>query len=124
MRRTPRAIAMTLLAVNMSALGCPSAAAADDLVRYEIYSDTVGLVNVEYMDSQRRRSIVGVSLPWRIDRVIPAGKEQSGVRADWRPSARPNKWVTVRVLNQGEVICQSTLDIGNATCYGNTPHMA
>jgi hypothetical protein len=114
----------TLLACSTSMLVCPSAGAADDLVTYEIVSDTVGIVNIKYMDSQRRVLLEGVPVPWRMETVVPAAIEKSELRADWRPSARPNRWVTVRIIYQGEVICQSTLDIGNATCYGNTPHRA
>jgi hypothetical protein len=121
MGRNLQVAVTTLLAFSTSMLVCQSAGAADHLVTYEIVSDTVGIVNIEYMDSQRRVLLEGVPVPWRMDTVV-AGKEKSEVRADWRPSARPNKWLTVRIIYQGEVICQSTLDIGNATCYGNTPH--
>jgi hypothetical protein len=56
--------------------------------------------------------------------------EGAEVRADWRPTvcdgrawcpeARPNNWVTVRIYLHGKVICESTLDVGNAACYGST----
>ena len=123
MGRILRLAMASCFAVSGLPVLCPSAA-AEDAVTYEIVSDTVGIANIEYMDSQRRVLVENVALPWRMDTAVPAGRDHSELRADWRPSARPSKWVTVRILYQGKVICQSTLDIGNATCYGNTPHTA
>jgi hypothetical protein len=96
-------------------------------VTYEIVSDDIAVTNLEYQDSDGRVLLEGVTLPWRADvtvgavRGAPPGGSQ--VRADWRPGARPNRWVTVRIIYQGEVICESTLDIGNATCYGIVPRV-
>jgi hypothetical protein len=121
------AIAMCLGLATASLLCPDTSAAADDIVTYEIFSGNVGIAaNVEYVDSQRRILIENVSLPWRMDTAVAGGPDRSEVRADWRPDTRekPNKWVTVRILHNGKILCQSTLDIGNATCYGNTPHIA
>jgi hypothetical protein len=46
------------------------------------------------------------------------------LRADWRPTAAPARWVTVRISQGDRLLCQSTLDVGNVTCYGNTPHVS
>jgi hypothetical protein len=99
---------------------------AADLVTYEVVSDDIQVANIEFEDTTGRVSSEGVTLPWRQDamvgevRTAPPGGSQ--VRADWRPSAAPFRWLTVRIIYQGKVICQSTLDIGDATCYGITPH--
>jgi len=122
----PRAMtfgAALLLMVLASTSTAPSVDAADDIVTYEIVSDSVDVVNIEYMDPQRRILVEHVPVPWRMDTAVLGGRDRAELRADWRPTARPNKWVTVRILVGGKVICQSTLDIGNATCYGNTPHI-
>jgi len=116
------------LAIGCSGLVCPSAAWADDPVTYEVISNDIEMANIEYEDSSGRISQERVPLPWRVDTTVrevkgapPTGSQ---VRADWRPSARPSRWVTVRITYQGKVLCQSTLDVGNATCYGITPHFS
>jgi hypothetical protein len=102
------------------------AAQAEDLVTYEVVSDVVPFVNIEYEDVTGRVSHEGVTLPWRTDAMVSsvrgAPPDGSQVRADWRPNAAPIHWVTVRIMYQGKVICQNTLDVGDATCYGITPH--
>ncbi|MBI3214219.1 MAG: hypothetical protein HYZ38_10385 [Mycobacterium sp.] len=103
------------------------AAYADDMVTYEVFSADVPIANIEYQDITGRIALNDVQLPWRADirvrSVRGAPPDGSQVRADWRPGARPFRWVTVRVISEGKVICESTLDIGNATCYGITPRV-
>lgn len=109
------------------------AAHADDTVTYEVFSDSVGAANIEYVDGSGRKSLENVPLPWRTDVNVPGVRNTSidhdaEVRADWRPNraiaGTPNgfygHWVTVRVSFQGKVICQNTLDVGDAACYGST----
>ncbi|MGV0641845.1 hypothetical protein [Mycolicibacterium sp. XJ879] len=115
---------MMATAVVAPALSTATSAAADDVVTYEIYSNVVRTTNIEYRDGDRKTLVPSVPLPWRIETVVAGGPGRAEVRADWRPGAWPNKWVTVRIVHRGDVLCQSTLDIGNATCYGNTPHFA
>ncbi len=123
-RRCAVTVAAGALLVGVPAIiTSPYAAAADDIVTYEIVSASVDVVNIEYMDPQGRLLVERVPLPWRMDTAVMGGVDRAEVRADWRPLARPNSWVTVRILHDGKVLCQSTLDIGNATCYGNTPHI-
>ena len=102
----------------------PSAAWADEPVTYEVVSEYIQIANIEYQDSTGRESAKAVTLPWRTDAIVRtvrgAPPDGSQVRADWRPSAAPARWVTVRIIYQGKVICQNTLDIGDATCYGIT----
>lgn len=104
------------------------AARADDVVTYEVVSDDIRAANIEYESTTGRQAFEGVSLPWRTDAtvrtVLGAPPDGSQVRADWRPVAAPAKWVTVRILYQGKVVCQATLDVGNATCYGITPRIS
>lgn len=115
------------MAVCTAALLHPPAAWADDLVTYEVVSADVGTANVEYVDTTGRVAMEGVALPWRTHTVVHAVRgappDGSQVRVDWRPSAAPARWVTVRIIYGGKVICQNTLDVGDATCYGITPRI-
>lgn len=107
-------------------------ARADDNVTYEVVSDSVRAANIEYFDRSERRVIENASLPWRADATVvdvhSPSTRGAEIRADWRgyvpasplPPGRPiGYWVTVRILFNGKVICQSTLDVGNAACYGH-----
>ncbi|MCX2929907.1 hypothetical protein ORI20_06465 [Mycobacterium sp. CVI_P3] len=100
---------------------------AEDLVTYEVVSSDIGIATVKYQDAAGRMSTEGVTLPWRsevaVHAVRAAPPDGSQIRADWRPSAAPGRWVTVRIIYQGRVICQNTLDVGDAACYGITPRI-
>lgn len=113
-------------AVTVAGLAAPVAHAADT-VTYEIVSDTIAVVDVEYQRPGDRVLVTGVTLPWRTDVVLDDARAQPGtgaqLRADWRRNRGPAKWVTVRILSNGRLLCESVLDVGNATCYGNTPHV-
>jgi hypothetical protein len=126
MRRGTLAV-VCAMALCLPTLAHPAAAWADDLVTYELVSDDIHIANVEYQDVTGRASVGSVTLPWRIDAVVRAVRgappEGSQVRADWRPTAAPARWVSVRIIYQGKVICQNTLDIGDAACYGITPRI-
>jgi hypothetical protein len=115
------------MALCMPVLAHPAKAWADDLVTYEVVSDDIQIANIEYQDVTGRASAETVTLPWRTDAVVRtvrgAPPDGSQVRADWRPSAAPTRWVSVRIIYQGKVICQNTLDIGDAACYGITPRI-
>jgi hypothetical protein len=115
------------VAVYTPALVHPTAAWADDVVTYEVVSDDIQIANIEYQDISGRASVEGVTLPWRTDALVQtvrgAPPDGSQLRADWRPSASPSRWVSVRIIYQGRVICQNTLDIGDAACYGITPRI-
>lgn len=114
------------LTVGLSAVVVASPAYAEDAVTYEIVSDDIATVNLEYFDRGVRKALERVALPWRIDvTVLDANSptdDGAEVRADWRPAAWPSKWVTVRIYSGGKILCQNTLDIGNATCFGSSPH--
>lgn len=94
-------------------------------VTYEVVSDEIGTANIEYFDGSIRQSLQNVPLPWRY--TVPVGNPSSWgndvaeVRADWRWAAAPNRWVTTRILFDGNARCENTLDIGNVACYGTTP---
>jgi hypothetical protein len=111
----------------------PPTASAVDTVTYEVTSQNVGAANIEYFENSQRRVLNGVHLPWRLDVTVADVRIPSSrgaeVRADWRPyvpaSILPpgmpiGYWVTVRISYRGKVICQNTLDVGNAACYGST----
>ena len=118
---------MATLALCVSAVVQPGAAWADDVVTYEVVSDAIQVANVEYQDGSGRAAIDSVMLPWRVDATVrsvaSAPPEGSQVRADWRPSAAPTRWVSVRIVYRGKVICQNTMDVGDAACYGVTPRI-
>ena len=120
-------IAVCAVTVGAPALVTAPAAWADDTVTYEVVSDSIGSATVEYQNTGGRVLMEGVGLPWRLDAPVRvadgAPPEGSQVRADWRPTAAPARWVTVRIIYRGKVICQSTLDVGDATCYGSTPRI-
>jgi hypothetical protein len=108
-------------------------ATADDSVTYEVVSNSIGTANVEYQDRNGRVHLANVGLPWRTSVVLADARsvstEGAQVRADWRshiaaPVWRPGQWVTVRVYVGGVLACESTLDLGNATCYGATPYFS
>lgn len=115
------------LAAGVFSVTLAPPAVADDNVTYEVTSLTtyVGAVNVEYNDSSQRISLQRVALPWRQNAIVPHARSQSEqgaeVRADWRPVAAPSRWVSVRIYVRGSLICENTLDVGDATCYGSTP---
>lgn len=97
-------------------------------VTYEVVSNSVPVVDVEYVDNNGRNTVLAVALPWRITVPLADPKGPTGVgaqlRADWRWDRGPARWVTVRILEGSHLLCQSTLDVGNIACYGNTPHVA
>lgn len=105
----------------------PPSAWADDLVTYEVDSGAIKTANIEYEDFTGRVSTQNVTLPWRADVKVQAVRAApptgSQVRADWRPTAGPAKWVSVRIIYQGKILCQNTLDVGDAACYGITPRI-
>lgn len=105
----------------------PPIAGAADLVTYEVVSDHIQVADIEYQDATGRLWASQAPLPWRVDAVVPAVRAApptgSQVRADWRSTAAPGRWVTVRIIYQGKVLCQNTLDLGNASCYGITPRI-
>jgi hypothetical protein len=111
---------------GLAAVAIAPAAHAEDSVTYEVLSTTpyVNTMNVEYYDHSQRILLENVPLPWRMNATVVDANQPSDdgaeVRADWRPSAAPSRWVTVRIYVRGSLICENTLDVGNATCYGST----
>jgi hypothetical protein len=111
---------------SISAVAMAPAAHADETVTYEVTSDDIVAANVEYFDISGRKAQDHVQLPWRINvAVVNPHSNDAEVRADWRsaiaaPVWRPSKWVTVRIYYRATVLCENTLDVGNAACYGST----
>jgi len=134
-RVLPMAIPMIF---GVAALLQAPVAQAEEMVTYEIFSDSVaGLAGVEYRDTSGKHLLQDVPLPWTltvpvVDATSPAD-DGAELRADWRPNFRTaatvgrvllDKFVTVRISRDGQVLCESILDVGNATCYGSVPHRA
>lgn len=122
--------------VGVGAFAAAPIARADDTVTYEVFSDFVPVVaGVEYRDTAGKHNIRDVLLPWSLsvpvaDALSPddTGAE---LRADWRPPFRTaatvgrvlqGQIVTVRISFRGQVLCENSLDVGNAACYGGVPH--
>ena len=135
------ALVMASLTAGISAIAPAPLARADDFVTYEVISGYVHSANVEYYDRSEPISLQGVALPWRANATVvnPTSQSTDGaqLRANWRTSlthsgcegpscptgmpAPPPSWVTIRVYVRGSLICESTLDSGDAACHGNTP---
>lgn len=127
-----------LASVGVAAVLQAPTAKAEDVVTYEIFSDSVaGLAGVEYRDTSGKHLLQGVALPWTLTVPVVNATSPSAdgaeLRADWRPNFRTaatvgrvllGKFVTVRISRGGQVLCESILDTGNATCYGSVPHRA
>jgi hypothetical protein len=109
---------------------------AEDTVTYVIFSDSVGeLAGVEYRDTAGKHLLQDVALPWTltvpvVDATSPTA-DGAELRADWRPNFRTaatvgrvlqGHFVTVRISKGSDMLCESILDVGNATCYGSVPH--
>jgi hypothetical protein len=124
--------------ISVSALLPAPVAQAEDMVTYEVFSDSVaGLAGVEYRDTAGKHLLQDVPLPWTltvpvVDATSPTA-DGAELRADWRPNFRTaatvgrvllGKFVTVRISRGGQILCESILDVGNATCYGSAPHRA
>jgi hypothetical protein len=95
---------------------------ADDTVTYEVLTTSdIAVVNIEYNDVSGRLALQQVALPWRMNATVGNPRSNDAeIRADWRPLAKPSKWVTVRLYYRGSLLCENTLDVGNAACYGST----
>lgn len=134
MNRIPPTAATMIIAVAVVAQA--PVARAEDIVTYDIFSDTVaGLAGVEYRDTSGKHLLQDVPLPWTL--TVPVVNATSPtadgaeLRADWRPDFRTaatvgrvlqGQFVTVRISQGSNVLCESILDVGNATCYGSVPH--
>ena len=128
-------MALSIIAGVATVVSTP-VARADDNVTYEIFSDVVPVLSgIEYRDISGKKLLQAVPLPWQITVPVvdPFSPTNDGaeLRADWRPNFRTaatvggvlkGKFVTVRISFRGNVICESTLDLGNATCYGSVAH--
>ena len=125
-RRVPVRLAASAALVAM-AFASRSPAWADDVVTYEVFSSDIGIANIEYQDSAGRKALQSVPLPWRAEVAVNSARgappDGPQVRADWRPSAAPGRWVSVRIVYRGKALCQNTMDVGDASCYGITPRI-
>jgi len=127
-----------VVVAGLAGLAYAPAAHAEDTVRYDIFSDSVGqLAGVEYRDTSGKHLIQDVPLPWTLTVPVVDAKSPTAdgaeLRADWRPNFRTaatvarvlqGHFVTVRIMRGNDVLCESILDVGNATCYGSVPHTA
>lgn len=132
------ALAAISVAATFGGLLHAPVAHAEDMVTYEIFSNSVGqLAALEYRDTSGKHLLQAVPLPWSLtvpvtDPTSPTG-DGAELRADWRPPWRTaatvgrvlqGLFVTVRISQAGRTLCESVLDVGNVTCYGSVPHTA
>ncbi len=136
MKRTESAAVSVI--VGFAGVLCAPVARAEDTVTYEIFSDSVGmLAGVEYRDTAGKHLLQAVPLPFSLTVPVVDAKSPTAdgaeLRADWRPNFRTaatvgrvlqGHFVTVRIKEGNDVLCESILDIGNVTCYGSVPHTA
>ena len=111
------------LTTGIAAIALAPLARADEPVTYEVISSYISVVNIEYNDLGQRQAVQQVALPWRMNATVgKADSNDAEIRVDWRPQAGPGRWLTVRIFSHGSLLCESILDVGNATCYGGTSH--
>ncbi|MGV0794492.1 hypothetical protein [Mycolicibacterium sp. XJ1819] len=136
--RTVHALVASIVVGVAAIVASAPTAHAEDIVTYEVFSDVVPMVGqIEYRDGSGKKSLHSVPLPFRItvpvaDAFSPTDRGAE-LRVDWRPPFRTaatvgrvlqGQFVTVRISMGGDIICESRLDVGNATCYGSVPHKA
>jgi hypothetical protein len=119
------------VALLLAALFSAAPARAADAVTYEItYDQLTEVSSLQYIDRSGRVDLGPTPLPWRMDvalddadaSVLKGGAE---VRTEWLFPLRARwKYVVVSIHSNGTLLCQTTLNIGNATCYGNIRHFS
>lgn len=116
-----RAVIISLIA-GVPAVVMAPLARADDSVTYEVTSSDVAAANVDFSDLSGRKALNDVALPWRTNVMVanPHSNDAS-LRVNWQPAAGRYKWVTLRVYTHGSLLCENTLDVGDAECYGSGP---
>ncbi|WP_082981696.1 hypothetical protein [Mycolicibacterium mucogenicum] len=126
------------IAAGAAGLVCAPVARAEDTITYDVFSDSVAsLAGVEYRDTSGKHLIEDVALPWKLTVPVKSATSPTAdgaeLRADWRPNFRTaatvgrvlqGHFVTVRIWLGADLLCESSLDVGNATCYGGVPHRA
>jgi hypothetical protein len=117
-----RARLIVALVTAVAAMVVAPGARADSSVTYEVVSDHVSALEVEYFDGVTRQRRQDIALPWRTTVSMADPGRNAKVRADWRPDKtalwKPGTLVTVRLYIDGSLGCEITVDVGNATCYG------
>lgn len=110
------------MVITVVAMTVAPSARADDTVTYEIITTSdIPVANVEYTDVSGRHELQKMPLPWRMNATVANPRSNDAeIRGDWRWLATAEKWVTVRLYYRGSLLCEETLNIGNATCYGST----
>lgn len=116
---------MVSVMTGISAVCLSPVAHAEESVTYVVDSADIGMANgIEYFDGAHRVLLQNVALPWRTTVSVAnprsLGFDGAEVRADWRPAARPGKWVSARIYFENTLICENALDVGNAACYGSS----
>jgi hypothetical protein len=125
----PTHVLASIVITSVAAAVLAPTAHANDSVTYEVTSDqgNVPAANVEYNENSKRKALQQVPLPWRLTVDVPDASSptitSAEIRADWRRYRWAFRYVTVRIYRGDKLLCESTLDVGDATCYGSTPHM-
>lgn len=108
-------VLMASVGINVIA---PAPARADDVVTYEVTSNFIDSVTVDYSDGAGRSGPVRVTLPWRANVAVSNPlRADATIDVSWEPAQR-YKFVQVRMFVRGSKLCESTLDAGKASCTG------
>ncbi len=95
----------------------PAVAHADGVVMYEVISSYIGSVDVEYTSLSGQVTLQNVALPWRANvTVADPYSIHTTLRAKWPRPPERYKWVTIRIMVRGSLLCEDTKDRGNAAC--------
>jgi hypothetical protein len=117
-----RMMLAALAATTAAAVVSAPVAHADQSVTYEVVSDRVSTVDLDYFDGATRKQVKDVALPWRTTVSIANPGVKARLAADWRRDKtalwKPGDRVTVRLYIDGTPGCEVTVDIGTAICNG------
>lgn len=116
-----RQLFVAVVVAGSCSLAFPSTALADDnTVTYEVISDAITNANVEYFDGTASQQVDNVTVPWKTDATVGDlgnGAKQANhaeMKVSWTPI--PGEVVTTRITYKDKVICQNTVDTGQASC--------
>lgn len=119
--RSLRLAAAVITAAATLALAPP--VHADDSVMYEVRSPQVHVADIFFTDVYGEHLLQNEPLPWRANvSVVDPHGAGTVLRVDWHSEASRYKWVTIRIFTHGSLLCENTLDSGEARCDGRGPY--
>lgn len=117
--RTLVAAFVAAFVAALSAVATAPSVHANPTVVYEVRSTQVSTANIAYTDISGEHVLQNVPLPWRVHvPVVDAHGAGTTLRAEWEDQSGRYKWVTIRIFTVGSLLCENTLDLGEASCDG------